>query len=280
MCICSCPLFPLSGRSALSCRPFATLAAVGPRPLGHCLASLRAGSGQREAGLETMTGTKNTYVPEWIEWPEWVEWPEWQDAGCFAGCQDNGHAANWKFIHVKRGRQAYRRPARWKADRRPRPVPGFRALKHLKADYRNFDTFSAYPWPRVECECECEDVAPLRDSFGIREELSPAEKNRAELGWVCGFPWVWWDRRQFVWMMLNELSPPPWTLLMNGGKMPGTKVNYMHSLGSPGQVLYFVRFLLFCVLLRFSSDSLNCYSVFILWVFFTICTLKGFLVRP
>lgn len=159
-----------------------------------------------------MTGTKNTYVPEWIEWPEWVEWPEWQDAGCFAGCQDNGHAANWKFIHVKRGRQAYRRPARWKADRRPRPVPGFRALKHLKADYRNFDTFSAYPWPRVECECECEDVAPLRDSFGIREELSPAEKNRAELGWVCGFPWVWWDRRQFVWMMLNELSPPPWTL--------------------------------------------------------------------
>jgi len=75
-------------------------------------------------------------------------------------------------------------------------------------------------------------------------------------------------RRQFVWMMLNELSPP-WLGLSphEWWKNAGHK-SQLHAFSWQfGQVLYFVIFLLFSVLLRFSSDSLNFYSCFFPLIF-------------
>lgn len=54
-----------------------------------------------------------------------------------------------------------------------------------------------------------------------------------------GIPWV----ARLSGMMLNELSPqrtPPDSHEWHGKKMPGTKVNYMHSPGIP--VRYYIYF--------------------------------------
>jgi len=60
-------------------------------------------------------------------------------------------------------------------------------------------------------------------------------------------------RRQFVWMMLNELSPPTLWNLFSPHEWSGTKVNYMHSPGSPVRyyiLLYFCYFVSCCAFHR------------------------------